>query len=229
MGEAKRKRQFGLCRCGSLRAGGECCFRNGSWFKPPSTVDLIATGFSGSHPRCYLRHLNTCSDKVSREHTISAVVLRAMGSASLRVGGASWLADGEERAMGISGMVANCLCIAHKGALASLDAAGGQFYESLQQLSGLKKPTPSLLSGHDIERWMLKTAVALAASGQLCAVGQERLPGTFADGIDLAALLQVSIGVLIPTSGLRCRCATIPDFRPGRSRAGRKIRFRQRV
>jgi hypothetical protein len=44
-------------------------------------------------------------------------------------------------------------------------------------------------SGHDLERWILKTLAGLAASRNL-SVGTTRLPGHFAPGVDVPALLQ---------------------------------------
>jgi hypothetical protein len=45
-----------------------------------------------------------------------------------------------------------------------------------------------LLSGHDIERWLLKTLKAMAVSGNL-ARGREKLPGAFERDIDVIKML----------------------------------------
>lgn len=194
LGERKRK-WFALrdaaCPCGSNKKGGECCWTETRWFKAPAKIDLEATGKHGSHKRCYLRDLNTCSDKLSSEHMISASVLRVIGEDKIAISGVPWLAQGEAREIGIGSLVSNCLCEAHNSALSRLDQVAGRFYRSiLDCLETDNAPIRHyLFSGHDIERWMLKTIAGLAASKNLAAGGQ-RLPGLFEESIDVADLLQ---------------------------------------
>jgi hypothetical protein len=136
MGEARsRHAAMGLepCRCDSGRLAEACCWTPQGWHKAPITLKLDATGLLGSHSRCYLRHLNMCSNKLSGEHTISAVVLREIGEENLRLGGAPWLDEGEERKIGINSLVTKRLCSAHNSALSPLDAEAGRFYRVLTQ------------------------------------------------------------------------------------------------
>jgi hypothetical protein len=196
LGEKKRK-WYALanapCACDSGKPGGECCWTPTRWFKAPASIDLRATGHTGSLNKCYLRELGTCSDKVSGEHIISANVLRIVGGDEnkIRLTGVPWLPKGETRDIGISSLVSNCLCEAHNHALSQLDAVAGRFYRAIQT-SMVDKAAPvrtRLFSGHDIERWLLKTTAGLAASKYLGADG-EVLPPLFAGAIDIAELLQ---------------------------------------
>jgi hypothetical protein len=77
------------------------------------------------------------------------------------------------------GRVTNCLCTKHNSALHPLDDAAQYFFASLK--SYLERDAGSnhaLLSGHDIERWLLKTAKAAAVSKNL-ARGRKPLSGAF--------------------------------------------------
>ena len=49
-------------------------------------------------------------------------------------------------------------------------------------------PDPYLFSGHDIERWLLKTLKAMAVSGNL-ASGRRKLPGEFQSDVRLIEML----------------------------------------
>lgn len=194
MGEAKRRwlqQRVEVCACGSGKPGGDCCWTLGGWFKLPARIDLVNTGKNGNNSKCYLRHLNACSDTITGEHMISRTVLEALGKDKIRISGAPWLKEGENREIGINSLVANCLCDAHNQALSPLDSAAGQFYRTLEGclLNDDKPPGTYLFSGHDIERWLLKMTAGLAASKNLAAKRQ-RLPGTYADGVDMARLLQ---------------------------------------
>jgi hypothetical protein len=86
----------------------------------------------------------------------------------------------------------NCLCTAHNTALSPLDAEAGRFYRALEDcLHGRVSPRHRFLfSGHDIERWLLKTLLGLAASKNLAENRGERLPGFFTDEISIPELLQ---------------------------------------
>jgi hypothetical protein len=194
VGEAKQK-WYALgrrpCACDSGLVAEACCWTPKGWFKAHASIDLLATGHTGSHKKCYLRELGTCSDSISGEHPISATVLRAIGEDRLRITGTPWLPQGESRDIGIQSLVSNCLCGAHNSALSRLDAIAGRFYRDIQTtlLDDNAPVRTRLFSGHDIERWLLKTSAGLAASKYLGADG-EVLPGVFAEGIDIAELLQ---------------------------------------
>jgi hypothetical protein len=122
---------------------------------------------------------------------ISASVLKQLGEKKLRVTGMPWQEQGEAREIGIGSLVSNCLCDAHNSALSPLDAVAGRFYGSVQECLFSDTPTKRhcLFSGHDVERWLLKTVAGLAAAKSLGANGVQ-LSGVFEEGIDVAQLLQ---------------------------------------
>src|SRR5690242_5105101 len=99
MGEAKRHKLSTAgrpCACGSNKVAGQCCLSQGRWHRKPSSIDLVNTGYAERTDRCYLAHLGTCCSKLSREHLVSAAVLKEIGKDRLEVSGVPWLARGEK-------------------------------------------------------------------------------------------------------------------------------------
>jgi hypothetical protein len=99
------------------------------------------------------------------------------GDGEFSVSGFPWLEAGEVKK--IASPPAKCLCSKHNSALSPLDSAAQYFFASLK--SYFEHDTGSrhvLVSGHDLERWLLKTTKAAAVSKNL-ARGRERLSGAF--------------------------------------------------
>jgi hypothetical protein len=126
-----------------------------------------------------MKELGSCVPPISGEHLITgsvAQVLMAGGEFSLS--GVPWLEEGEEKIL--PPPTANCLCVKHNSALHPLDDSARYFFASLksylEQDAGLRH---AIASGHDIERWLLKTAKAVAVSKNF-AKGREPLSGVFA-------------------------------------------------
>src|SRR5438105_1508330 len=113
MGEAKRKRlamAAAPCRCGSGRSSDACCLRNGKWHKDASAVSLSGGNAKGTHRKCYLRGLNSCSDKITGEHFISHAALRVLAEEKIDVSGFPWMKEGESRIMTFGSLTTNRLC-----------------------------------------------------------------------------------------------------------------------
>jgi hypothetical protein len=184
MGEAKRKKEAALngpCPCGSVKTARLCCFtgQGWQWHKPPAILGLKTLPPASRVERCYMKELGSCVPPISGEHIISEAVCRVlMGDGQFSISGVPWLEAGETKI--IAPPQANCLCTKHNSALSPLDAAAHYFFTSLRSYlehdAGMRH---ALISGHDLERWILKTAKAAAASRNL-ARGRERLSGTFA-------------------------------------------------
>jgi hypothetical protein len=184
MGEAKRKKEAtlnGPCPCGSGETAKLCCFtgHGWQWHKQPSTLGLKTLPPAENVEKCYMKELGSCVAPISREHIISKSVCQVlMGDGEFSISGVPWLEAGETKI--IAPPVAYCLCVKHNSSLSPLDSAAKYFFESLRSYleydHGMRH---ALLSGHDIERWLLKTAKAAAVSRNL-ARGRERLSGTFA-------------------------------------------------
>jgi hypothetical protein len=116
-----------------------------------------------------MRELASCKGKISGEHLISKAVIEVLrDDGEFTVSGVPWLAVGQEKSVGINSLVANCLCEKHNNALSDLDSAAALFITALREcLESAAASEPYLFSGHDIERWLLKTLKAMAASGNL--------------------------------------------------------------
>jgi hypothetical protein len=106
------------------------------------------------------------------------------------IGGTPWLAKGEFKSIGFNSLTAKCLCRKHNSALHPLDDAALAFFTSLRGAFEDSFSAPrSIVSGHDVERWLLKTLKAMAVSRNL-GRGHETLSGNFSDGIDVPTLLE---------------------------------------
>lgn len=183
MGEAKRRREAvlnGPCPCGSTKVARRCCFNGRDWHKPPAVLGLKALPPASRVEKCYMKELSSCVGPISGEHIISKsviLILRADGDFS--ISGLPWLEAGEEKILAPNNLEANCLCVKHNSALTRLDDAPKYFLASLKLYletgAGLRH---ALVSEHDIERWLLKTAKAVAVSKNF-ARGRERLSGAF--------------------------------------------------
>jgi hypothetical protein len=148
--------------------------------------------------------LRACVGGISGEHLISESVIRLLaGDGQFTIGGTPWLPEGETKAVGSKSLTANCLCERHNGALSPLDEAARYIFTALKSCLE-KAPDVSnyIASGHDLERWLLKTLKALAASQNL-ARGRQRLAGTFTSDIRILDMLE-QIGVWPPGTGLYC-------------------------
>jgi len=194
VGEAKRKREAvlnGPCPCGSARSGRECCFTGRYWHKLPTTIGLQKLPATTVVDRCYMRELGSCVAPISGEHLISESVIEVLqGDGGFSISGVPWLAKGAEKIVGPKSLRANCLCTKHNSALSPIDNAARFVFRSLKTYleADVGEPRHALVSGHDLERWLLKTAKALAASGNL-ARGEEKLSGAFAQDRALIAML----------------------------------------
>lgn len=189
MGEAKKKR-LRSCRCGSGRAAGICCLTNNGWHKQAAKIDLRKTSRTGQYSKCYLRSTNACCSEKSGEHLVSEGVLKILAEKAVEVAGAPWL-NGEKKVLPFSTLTANCLCRTHNSALSDIDTAGANFFSAIQKC-GTTETGPShnfLLSGHDIERWMLRTLAAFGVSKNLSIDGA-RIDDQFIDRLCVVDLLE---------------------------------------
>jgi hypothetical protein len=195
MGEAKRNRERRAsepCICGSSKAAGTCCFDGRSYTKQPAEISLSNPTGDLSVDGCYLGHTGGCGGPISKEHLISESVLNVLNQGELlTLTGAAWQLPGESRKIGLSALTAKCLCKHHNNTcLSPLDAAAGQFFAAIKSASSNESAPPlsMLVSGHDIERWMLKTLFALA-HGKILAREGRLLPKRFYGSIDEVQLL----------------------------------------
>jgi hypothetical protein len=117
-----------------------------------------------AHPECYARSLRDCSERISREHYVSAVVLRgvSVGEACVLVQNLSFQQTKDTpQKMGISSLVGKILCRKHNSALSGLDDAGKTLFDGMDRMDATsgkagEKHETSVVNGDDLERWMLK-------------------------------------------------------------------------
>lgn len=193
MGEAKRNRArtaAAPCRCGSENAAGSCCFDGKNWHKVPAVLGLRSLSPGSVVDRCYMKELGSCRGALSGEHLISrSIIMLLRDDGDFTVSGLPWLAEGEIKPLAPNNLTAKCLCVRHNSALSPLDSAALKFFAALKScLEDGEEPRHYLISGHDIERWLLKTLKSMAVSGNL-ARGRERLHGAFQADVRLIEML----------------------------------------
>jgi hypothetical protein len=140
---------------------------------------MTATGTVESKIRpepkgCWAATLADCSEKMSREHTVSRSLFV---SDEIFVQGLPWCSK-EPKKIGISSLVAKILCERHNNALSELDTAALEafnvFRESirLNNVRGKLKRPPIwnikrlTIDGPRLERWFLKTLINLTFGGE---------------------------------------------------------------
>jgi hypothetical protein len=153
------------CRCGSGKPAGTCCLGEEGWHKRPEVISLRTTGETGAHSGCYLRDTRACCSKISGEHLLSEAVLKVLAENRVEISGLPWQ-EGEKKVFGFGALTSNILCRAHNSALSPLDTAGSRFFSAIQSCGTTVDGSSLnfLVSGHDIERWLLRTVAALAVS-----------------------------------------------------------------
>lgn len=115
---------------------------------------------------CFLKGFGECSEKISREHYISATVLSAISpSGNIRIGGLPWQPKKQLQNIGIQSLQSKILCEKHNAGLTSLDSAAGALIRILDDIdkNPLEVPQVSKVDGSIIERWFIKVMCGLAA------------------------------------------------------------------
>jgi hypothetical protein len=134
--------------------------------------------------------LGSCEGKISGEHLVSKAVLEVIADGgSLRVGGMPWLPADEFKEIGLNSLTANCLCQRHNSALSPFDTAAARFFSDLRTCQERAEvPHLFISSGHDLERWLLKSLKAIAVSGNL-GLNRQKILDEWVPGIDAIGLL----------------------------------------
>ncbi len=126
------------------------------------------------HPQCYARELGDCSTAISKEHYVSAVVLRgvSLGEPTVLVQNLSFQQPGTLEERGISSLAAKVLCEKHNAALSVFDGAGNALFVGMDRMDSAagKVGTPPetfVVNGDHLERWMLKMLCGGLYSGTM--------------------------------------------------------------
>jgi len=125
--------------------------------------------------KCYAHGDQNCSLKISKEHFISANLLRQIQlNNTAKIAGLKWQPKESFSIIPLSGLASSILCERHNNALSPLDACMGSLSEAIRDYdAALLSPTSTHapeqrnFSGDDIERWMLKCLLGLTASKNL--------------------------------------------------------------
>src|SRR5262245_748420 len=169
--------------------------------KPPITLDLTMTGYSGQLAKRYLRAANSCSDQITRGHWISQGVLRVLADEEVELSRLPWLKRGESKILPFDALTNHCLCKAHNSALSGIDAVGRDFFVAIQKCATITGPSHKFVfSGHDIERWLLRTLAAMAASKSF-SIDDARLEDDLHPDVTMLDLLQ-DLGRWQPPTGV---------------------------
>lgn len=174
------------CPCGSLRRARSChLVIQGDWLAtaPEPLLTGPRTGFA--HPGCYAASSNDCSEKLTREHVISAAILRSLEQGKkVRVSGLPWM-TAPSADLPVQSMTARILCDRHNNALSPLDDTAAKVQAQLRAdqdaLNALRDNPGSaavassltLASGPLLELWLLKTVWGAMAGGHLKAGGSK--------------------------------------------------------
>ncbi len=115
--------------------------------------------------------LGGCSDKISREHLVSAAL---WDGPTIDVIGFPWCKT-EPKTVGVASVTAKILCRTHNTALSDVDSAGASAFDVLKRSARLAerrhKERPRKwkvarfeIDGRRLERWFLKTLINVAVS-----------------------------------------------------------------
>ena len=157
------------CPCGSPRPGHECCLDSEGNVRGVPTAIPPAPRSSGlSNARCYAAPIGGCSSEISREHYLSAALLRRLteDGGRLNLSKFVWLEDGETKQLAPDNVAAKVLCKTHNEALSAYDAVGDRFCGLLLRCGWIADggpPAVGLFNGEDLERWFLKTLCGITA------------------------------------------------------------------
>ena len=133
---------------------------------------------------CWAEVLGDCNGKLSREHTISECLFP---SGKVAVKGFDWC-KGQEKTIGVKGLVRHILCQHHNSDLSDLDSAVLKCFESIRESARLNDVRSKLrqkswavkrfeVDGRLLERWFLKTLINLHFEGKLKFGDYADIPG----------------------------------------------------
>jgi hypothetical protein len=117
------------------------------------------------HPRCYANADANCSTKISKEHFISASLLRKLElNKKAKIAGLAWQEPEKFDVVPVNGLASNILCERHNGGLSGLDSLIDRFATSIHSFDRVPANKHVKISGSDLERWMLKCLLGMSVS-----------------------------------------------------------------
>jgi hypothetical protein len=158
---------YSACPCDSKKSAKFCCQKGKDWNKLSKFNPELYPITNLKHNKCYLSVTNNCSSKISREHPITAGLLSEISpDEKVNISGLAWQRPQSYDIMSIKSLASNILCTRHNSWLSSLDNEAISLFTGLSAILNSsyesKKPHKiTLLSGPDVESWMLKTILSL--------------------------------------------------------------------
>jgi hypothetical protein len=119
--------------------------------------------------KCYAHTLGDCDGPLSREHYLSAGILRALDDGGgVRISGLPFL-EGRTERLPPNAFAAKILCQKHNAELSPLDAEVLRLFNEIMAIDGLSevrgRQLPVTFDGNFIERWFLKFMLGVIAGG----------------------------------------------------------------
>ncbi len=162
------------CPCGSGKRVKDCCLRRDGTLRPWPCVTRPPEPKTGmQRPGCYAAGLADCSDKLSKEHIVSAALLRLITrDGMVGISGLAWQPPDTMQLHSIAALGTRVLCQRHNSALAPLDTLAERFFSKLdliyqEFIARVLEDRIFLFNGNDIERWMLKLLCGAVYSGNI--------------------------------------------------------------
>jgi hypothetical protein len=120
---------------------------------------------------CWAACLGNCSNKLSREHLVSASLFT---DKKVKVQGYEWCKDNPVE-IGIAGLTSKILCAKHNNDLSPVDSVGAAAFDAFRQSTGLMLARGVTkhhrwnvkhyrINGIGLERWCLKTLINLSCN-----------------------------------------------------------------
>jgi hypothetical protein len=136
---------------------------------------------------CWAGSLGGCSQKLSREHLVSA----GLFTEGVEVHGFPWCKDKPVR-IGISSLTKKILCEKHNNALSPIDSIGQSAFVTMQEFAKLSQVRRRIkttswtvrrycIDGCGLERWFLKTLINLCSGAGYPIGGGGAIPGIPSD------------------------------------------------
>jgi hypothetical protein len=113
---------------------------------------------------CWAKSLGDCSDKVSREHTLTAALFDCQEEVFVQ--GFPWCKE-QAKKVGIANITKKHLCTKHNNTLASTDQSAVSVLKAFKRIAesgkdAIQLPTDIGIDGQLFERWVLKTVINIA-------------------------------------------------------------------
>jgi len=166
------------CGCESGRCFGECCLVDGVIRLSPATLVPPPPLTGARNKKCFFSSLSDCAGKLSRDHIVSAAVLREISPEEVTISSSLGTRSFSPHS---SSVTTKWVCERHNNAFSPLDAIAARFFRAVRCIEDALAggPPPALrlflFDGFDLERWALKTMLA-AYRGRIAGV----VPNAFA-------------------------------------------------